>query len=142
MPSTVCGHAHSNFIEIPGVATFPLNPDDVEVTREQGAQEIKVKVGTLVDTVNSVRVRMLITLSYIERSVYEQIKTFASNDIQTYLTTFSGSVNLDLGGESITGAVIKAVQPGGSVINPPDPTEVEYLNTVELEVFANSFSWI
>ena len=141
MPDSVCGHAHSNTLTIPTVGTFPLNPEDVEVSREQGAQEIKVKIGTLVDTINSVRVRMTVTLYYVERSVYESIKTFANTDIQTYLTTFAGSVNLDLGGESITGAVIKSVQPGGSVINDTTPEE-EYLNTVELEIFANSFSWI
>ncbi len=141
MPSSVCGHAHSNSLTIPTVGVFPLNVEDVEVTREGGPQEIKVKTGTLVDTVNSVRVKMMITLYYVERTIYESIKTFAANDIQNYLSTFSGSVDVDLGGESITGAVIKSVQPGGSVIEDNDP-EVEYLNTVELEVFANSFNWI
>lgn len=141
MPSTICGHAFSNSLTIPTVDTFPLAPEDVQVTRDSGQQEIKVKMRSIVDSINSVRVRMTITLYYIERTVYEAIKTFASSDLATYISTGAGTVTVDLGGESITGAVIKSIQPGGSVIENTVP-EVEYLNTVEIELQANTFNWI
>lgn len=141
MPTGPCGHLYSNQLTIPGVDTFPLSVDDVDVTRESGPQQIKVKVGTIVDSINSVRVRARVRLYYLERTVYEAIKTFANDDLANYLSTFSGTVTLDLGGETITGGVIKTISPMGSVIEDTDP-EVEYINSIELEILANTFSWI
>jgi len=143
MPNTDCGHAYSNSLTIPGVGVFPLNPEDTRVSKESGDQRIQVKVGTFIDGISSTRLKFTISLYQVPRPVYEQILGFAETDIIDYISSFSGSVDLNLSGHSITGGVIKKIDiPEGSYIEPQDPDEVEMIETLTLEVYANTLSWI
>lgn len=143
MPNTACGHAYSNSLTIPNVGVFPLNPEDTRVSKENGDQRIQVKVGTFVDGISSTRLKFTINLYQVPRSVYEQILSFAETDIINYISSFSGNVSLNLSGHTIEGGVIKKIDiPEGSFIEPQDLEEVEMMEVVTLEVYANTLSWI
>jgi hypothetical protein len=139
MPATDCGHAYSNALTIPGIGNFPLSPDDVKVSKEGGDKRISVKIGTFVDNITSVRLKYSVTLTQVERSVYESIVDFATQRLNEYYNTFDGGINLNLAGHTIQGGVIKMIDtPAGSYI---DTDETEYFEEVVIEIYANSLKW-
>jgi hypothetical protein len=144
MPSTSCGHAFNNSITIGSVGTFPLSQDDYRaIIGSEGAKSLSIKMGSFLENLNTYRVEYDISLYHIERSVYEDIKEFAKNDILNYyLQIYQGTVDLDLGGESYTGCVIKKIDlPGISAIMPGTP-EVEYIEQVSLKILAPEYRLI
>lgn len=144
MPASSCGHVYNNSITIGTIGTFALAQDDYRIAiGTEGAKSLNVKLGSFVDSVNTFRVEYDISLFHVERSIYDQIKVFAENDIlNNYLQIFRGTIDLNLGGETYTGCVIKKIDlPGVSAIMPAEGVnpEIEYIEQVDLKILAPEF---
>lgn len=145
MPQTVFGFQRVDTFTIPGVGDFKLALDDYQITiGQEGSKNISTKIGKFVDTLDAYRLEAEVTLYFVERSVYEAIKSFVRTDIlSNYLPRYQGSVSAHLGGEFFDQAIIKKVDPsGGSVLvagaTPGDPDK-EYLDFIKVKLLDSKY---
>jgi hypothetical protein len=147
LPYNSCGFYRTLPLAIGTIGTFYLNVEDYKVNiGQEGSKGLTMKIGSFTDSINTKRVEWQIELANVPRLTYEAIKSFTESDLlNQYLLNYTGSISLNLGGESTTTGTIKSVVPNGPSVffpatsgNPIDP-DLEFLESVTLTILDSEY---
>jgi hypothetical protein len=141
-----CGVSHFKRITIP-FSTYALGTDfgytlgsqDYTVAQESGDASISIKQGRFVSQVSAVSRVFSMTLYGLTAANLNTIREVARRDWLNFLSTGSGSITLDLDGNSYSGCYIRSpINHSDSVY---DYEGVEIFDTAELVVVYPNYSW-
>ena len=139
MPTlTACGTAQTHTFIIPGVANFQLGFNDYQIDLVPAGGSIKIKFGKVIDEVTAKQYQFTIKLYALPVDLYQQIKQFAIEDYNLFLSTGEGSITLELSGNTYTGCYIREIQQTDISFYKRD--EEEIINEIELKVYHPNYS--
>ena len=104
-----CGWSIGHTISIPGVAIYPLNPEDIVGSKEDSGATIKTKVGKAIEEFKGTRHIFTVTLYALKASDFVKIESFCRQDKYKAIRDGAGSVDLVKDGKAFSGCFIDTV---------------------------------